>query len=280
MKKILLSLLLSLTFLAPSCIRRTVIPDDELALIFRDAFLANAYVLNARFDVDTLQIYQPIFDKYGYSADDVSYTVGSFSKRKSARLSDIVERSIKLLEEGESFYAHEAMILDTIEAKALRAAATVVYHKERITYYELRDTSKLKLEIDNLAAGNYVLSFTYFVDSLDNNRSSYRSLSWTQRADSTERERLQSSNLRKRHEASLERKLTFTEPVDRFVVLLAESFEAKRTPHITFTNIELEYTPEAEVAVEQLFKNKLDVRIFYDDFFSEQKADSLELSPL
>ncbi len=280
MKKILLSLLLLLSFVAPSCIRRTVIPDDELAQIFRDAFLVNAYVLNAKFDIDTLQIYQPIFDKYGYSADDVSYTVGSFSKRKSARLSDIVEQSIRLLEEGNDLYESEAMILDTIEAKALRAATTLVYHKDKVTFYEQRDTAKLRLRVDSLDAGKYTLKFNYLVDTLDNNRSSYRSLSWTQKSDTTERERVQSSNLRKHVEANLERSFIFTEPVDRLMILLAESFEAKRTPHVTFTDIELEYTPSAEVAVERMFKNKLDVRIFYDDFFEKQKADSLELSPL
>ncbi len=280
MKKILLSLLLALTFLAPSCIRRTVIPDDELALIFRDAFLVNAYVLNAKFDIDTLQIYQPIFDKYGYTSDDVSYTVGSFSKRKSARLSDIVEQSIRLLEVGEGIYAHEAMILDTIEAKALRLATSIVYHKERVTFYEQRDTSKLKLQIDSLLPGDYILSFTYHVDTLDNNRSSYRSLSWTEKGDSDDRKQTQSTNLRKHTEATFERKLIFRDSVDRLMILLAESFEAKRTPHVTFSDIKLEYTPEADVAVEKMFKNKLDVRIFYDDFFSEQKADSLELSPL
>ncbi|MFI3279808.1 MAG: DUF4296 domain-containing protein [Rikenellaceae bacterium] len=280
MKNILLSLLLALTFLAPSCIRRTVIPDDELALIFRDAFLVNAYVLNARFDIDTLQIYQPIFEKYGYTSEDVSYTVGSFSKRKSARLSDIVEQSIRLLEVGEGLYAHEAMIIDTIEAKALRAATAAIYHKERINYHSQRDTSKLKLQIDSLPPGDYILSFTYHVDTLDNNRSSYRSLSWVENDDSDDRKQTQSTNLRKHTETTFERKIIFRDSVDRFMILLAESFEAKRTPHVTFTDITLEYTPEAEIAVERMFKNKLDVRIFYDDFFSEQKADSLELSPL
>ncbi len=280
MKKILLSLLLALTFLAPSCIRRTVIPDDELALIFRDAFLVNAYVLNAKFDIDTLQIYQPIFDKYGYTSDDVSYTVGSFSKRKSARLSDVVEQSIKLLEAQADVYSHETMILDSIEARALRYTTKDFYYNERVEFYSMRDTSKLEIILEDLTPGSYRVTFDYLVDSLDNNVGSYRAMNWVVKPGTEEKRGLSSTFLRKGREGNYVRTLELDTLTSKVILLLADSYEAKRTPHVTFNDIRVSYTPPVDIAVDKLFKDKLDIRIFADDLFDLQPTDSLELSTL
>ena len=100
------ALLALLGLLAAACARHTIIPDETLAMIFRDAFLSNAYISEERIPTDSLRIYEPIFARYGYTTDDVHYTIGNFSKRKSARLSDVVERAIDLLEaEGRSITA-------------------------------------------------------------------------------------------------------------------------------------------------------------------------------
>ncbi len=259
----------------PSCIKRTVIPDTELAMIFRDAFLTNAYVLDMKIKFDTLQVYQPIFDKYGYSVEDVSYTVGSFSKRKSARLSDVVEQAIKLLEEGEDVYSYETMILDTIEAKALRAAGYRYYYDKQVEYYSVRDTADLRLELLNLQPGDYKLSFDYLVDSLDNNRSNSRSLTWVARPGSDLRRGLTTTNLRKHNRNSVNRTFSFDTLTSKLVIVLAESFESKRNHHVTFWDITVDYTPPTEVAVDKLYKDKLDVRVFADDFFDIFQKDSL-----
>lgn len=282
MRRVLCSLLLVATLLlsGASCRRRTVIPDEELALIFRDAFLVNAYVFDQNIDFDTLQVYQPIFDRYGYAVEDVAYTVGSFSKRKSARLSDVVERSIKLLEQGGKSFIHETMILDSIDAKALRLSKRNLFYKDQINFHAMRDTVDLRLEFDSLPAGSYRLSFDYLVDSLDNNRSSYRALSWGEYPGVTTRKGLATSYLRKKEIESYNRSFNSDSLIHRFVVELAESYEVKRTPHVTFRDITLEYTPPAEQAVEELFKSKLNIRIFANDFFAIQPTDSLELPPL
>ncbi len=268
--KRLFSILLLLAFVLSSfgsCAKRTTIPDEELALIFKDAFLANAYVLDAKIEFDTLQVYQPIFDKYGYSAEDVAYTVGSFSKRKSARLSDVVERAIKLLEGGATAYKLESTILDSIDAIATRAASRRIYYEPLVEYYSLQDTTKLKIVFDSLAPGKYHLSFEYQVDSLDNNRSSYRAMSWVQPEGSTKRMGSSTTHLRKNSSQKFNRTMTFDTLTHNLHFVLAESFEVKRTPHVTFTDVSVVYTPEAEEAVEQYYNNKLNIKIFADDFF-------------
>ena len=62
--------------------RRTVVSDDELAQIFHDAFLSNAFVNDNGIDLDSLKLYEPIFQRYGYTTEDVQYTIGSFATRK------------------------------------------------------------------------------------------------------------------------------------------------------------------------------------------------------
>ncbi len=280
MKRIIYALLLSLLLFAPSCRRRTVIPDSELALIFRDAFLANAYVYDANVLFDTVQVYQPIFDHYGYSVEDVAYTVGSFSKRKSARLSDVVESAIKLLEQGGKIYTHETVILDTIDAIALRQARRVIYTDSVVNFHSLRDTINMKIELDSLPAGSYNLTFDYLVDSLDNNRSSYRSMSWSEFPGEDKKRGLATSYLRKRQVESINRVIKSDTMIHKLVIMLAESYEVKRSPHVTFKDIKMEYTPQLEESVDLLFKRNLDIRIFANDFFNLLPTDSLELPSL
>ena len=96
MKRLVLFALL-IAALVPGCKRHTIISDEELALIFHDAFLANSLLQNRDARRDSLLVYEPIFERYGYTTEDVRYTIGNFSKRKSARLGDVVELAIARL---------------------------------------------------------------------------------------------------------------------------------------------------------------------------------------
>ena len=72
MKRFFKSLIVcALVAVMAACARHKIIPDDTLALIFHDAFLTNAYIENENIDTDTLNIYEPIFEKYGYTIEDV-----------------------------------------------------------------------------------------------------------------------------------------------------------------------------------------------------------------
>ncbi len=277
---ILLLLALTLSF-SPSCIKRTVVPDGELALIFRDAFLANAYVYDMTIDFDSLQLYKPIFDRYGYSVDDVAYTVGSFSKRKSARLSDVVERAISLLESQAKLYKAEVTILDTIESKARQAATYRFYYDSLLEFHAVRDTSKLEIIFDTLQPGRYDISFDYYIDSLDNNHSRYRTQTWVLPPGTKQRKGFASALLRKQEHITYSKSITYDTLTRNLHLVLADSYEVKRTPHVTFTNITIMHTPATEVALDAYFSKKMNIKIFADDFYSlPQATDSLELSAL
>ena len=48
-----------------ACSGYKIIPDEQLALIFHDAFLSNAYMQHRGRRPDSLNLYEPIFAKYG-----------------------------------------------------------------------------------------------------------------------------------------------------------------------------------------------------------------------
>ena len=77
------------------CHRSKVIPEQELGAIFHDAMLVNAYVGLKGVNIDSLNIYEPIFERYGYTTDDVRHTLNDFSRRKNARLGDVAELMIE-----------------------------------------------------------------------------------------------------------------------------------------------------------------------------------------
>ena len=107
-----------------ACSGYKIIPDEQLALIFHDAFLSNAYMQHRGMRPDSLNLYEPIFAKYGYTTADVQYTIGNFSKRKSARLSDVVEQAIKLLEtEAEHLDREVSILIRSTTSRAARSAA-------------------------------------------------------------------------------------------------------------------------------------------------------------
>ena len=65
------------------CQDQRVIPDKDLINIFHDAYLANAYIGECGINEDSLYLYEPIFDRYGYTVEDMQYTLKTFSERKS-----------------------------------------------------------------------------------------------------------------------------------------------------------------------------------------------------
>ena len=158
MKRIVrISLCMFLLVLAGACARHKIIPDRKLAQIFHDAFLANAYIGSEQVDIDSLNIYEPIFADYGYTTEDVYYTIGNFSKRKSARLGDVVEQAIEMLEAEGKYYNREVAVLDTIDNVARRSFTRTVYADSLIRVGSLRDTARQRYSVE-VRPGEYNLS--------------------------------------------------------------------------------------------------------------------------
>ncbi len=148
------------------------IPDSDLVNIFHDAFLANAYIDESKISEDSLLLYEPILERYGYSVEDMQFTVRTIASRKSSRLSDLVSDASKILEEESKLYNYQLMVLDTIDNVAERRYTRVVYRDTLIKVNRLKDTSKLQITIGDIIPAEYTVEFTYFIDTTDQNRNS------------------------------------------------------------------------------------------------------------
>ena len=262
----LLAVVLSKAFvlLLSACARHKIIPDDTLAQIFHDAFLTNAYIGSEGVKTDSLRIYEPIFARYGYTTDDVHYTIGNFSKRKSARLGDVVERAIEMLEREGKIYNQEVAVLDTIDNVARRTFTRTVLADSLIRVGSLRDTARLSFTLD-VEPGEYSLSLKYLVDSLDRNQRGLKGSVWLERRDSS-RTNVYTTTLRRNREESFSRRFT-TDTTHRRLRIDFLTFNARpERPSVTVTDLKVEYIPPTRTAVEKLYEQQLDIRIFADDF--------------
>lgn len=254
----------ALALLLAACARHKIIPDDKLAQIFHDAFLTNAYIGSENVKTDSLRIYEPIFARYGYTTDDVHYTIGNFSKRKSARLGDVVERAIELLEREGKVYNQQVAVLDTIDNVARRTFTRTVLADSLIRVGSLRDTSRLNFTIE-VEPGEYSLSLKYHVDSLDRNSKGLKGTVWLERRDST-RTNVYTTTLRRNRVETFTRRFT-ADSAHRRLRISFLGFNGKpERPSVTVTDLKVEYVPPTRTAVEKLYDKQLDIRIFADDF--------------
>lgn len=163
--------MLMLSALLTGCRRHKTIPDGELKQIFREVYLTNAYVSEKHnLRMDSSDIYTPILEKHGYRFEDLTYTIANFSKRKSAKMSDIISAVQTELESESKYYRGRVAVLDTIDARATRMSARVVYEDTLIMATKISDTSDLRVSIPVRPGITYEVKYFYFIDSLDKNK--------------------------------------------------------------------------------------------------------------
>ncbi len=266
--KTVVVLALGIAALLPTaCKRHTIIPDDELALIFHDAFLVNAYTKREA-KRDSLKVYEPIFARYGYTTADVQYTIGNFSKRKSARLGDVVEQAIVLLEREGKYYNREVAILDTVDRVAERTMTRRVYADSLIRVRSLKDTARLRVAVDVLP-GTYRIALDYCVDSLDRN-DRLRGQVWLERHDST-RTNVQSTTMWRNRDEHFQRTIRADSTHRRLHVDFVLFNGTPRRPSVTVRDFRIDYTPETAAAVDSLYLRQLNLRIFANEFLFRGK---------
>lgn len=289
MKQFFYSLLmLSLLSLA-SCERRKTIPDKELAAIFHDAMVVNAYVGNQSIRLDSLNIYEPIFEHYGYTTEDVRYTIAGFLRRKSANLSDVVDDMIYRIEKEYDALEIAVAKLDTIDRVAQRRARRMLVQDTAIVVKRARDTVKLHYEIPFEGAGEYEVSGIYTIDSLDKSRGRRFTVRKLLRDSTTSQ--LHSSMMHLGKESKSSSRITISERDAEQILALQINFDdfrlqskrdKKEHPRpkvskMTLHEVTVAYTPTVERSVEELYDGFLKLRILSDTMFfpAEVEIDSL-----
>ena len=268
MKHTFTILLFAVVALMTACNKSKEIPDKDLGAIFRDAMLVNAYLaINTGTELDSLRVYEPIFARYGYTAEDVQYTIHNFSRRKSAHLSDVAEYMILLLDREANALNLQVAKLDTVENVARRRFTKVMLADTAINVRKEADSLRLRFVVEPVVAGTYNISAKYTLDSLDK-ATGRRYRVYFQRRDSSERS-IANGLIQRRKGASFDHRYEIMPDDTSFVRLVIEMAhfadrKQKATTRMLIHDMKVTYTPPLEKCVEMLFNEQSNMRIFSD----------------
>ena len=262
------------------CQQNREIPDKDLIKIFHDAYLANAYIGECNIVEDSLFLYEPIFKKYGYTVEDMQHTLKTFSKRKSALLSDLMVEVSKELERESKLENRKIVVLDTIDNVAKRRYTRTVYEDSLIHVKRLRDTNKLRVSVGDLTEGEYTVSFTYYIDTLDENRNS-RVEVYALKDDTLQTLR-HTMMLSRYREANYTRKLHIdTAHTEIYVDMYYHpKNEESKLPDIKITNFKIVRVLPTATSVDSLYQNQLNIRLLNYDMMMSFPADTLRIEEL
>ena len=282
MKRTLSALLLFGALLMMACNKPKEVPDKILGSIFHDAMLVNAYLTyNPEFKIDSLNIYEPIFARYGYTTEDVHYTINNFSRRKSIRLSDVAEYMITLLDEESKSLRERVARQDTIDNVAYRRFKRVLYSDKDVVVERDADSSRLRITVPVLEPGYYIVKGSYTLDSLDR-EPSRRMRIYFEREDESEQELL-NGTLQRRKEAIFDQEYTVGLNDSVTTSLVVDLFhynrepKRRKMPRMVIHNIEISHTPHTEQGVDMLFNEQSYMRIFSDSLIRAIEAQAKQV---
>lgn len=149
------------------CIARPKnISNSDLVSLFKEFLLVGAYatdVLHLTAN-DSVDIYTPVLNKYGYTIEDFEYSIDNLSKRKSAQLSDIMEVAIvELKEEAENkrllWSYWSAMV-----SRGKQLAVDTLYVDSLLNSRVIGEDG-MRWEFTDLEPGSYRIEYDYYVES-------------------------------------------------------------------------------------------------------------------
>lgn len=260
-----------------ACSGPRVIPDNILIDIFHDAYIANAYIDECNINSDSLYIYEPIFERYGYTMDDLQHTIMTFTERKSAMLSDLMHEVNSRIDAESKVENRKMIILDTIDNIAKRVYTRTIYSDTLIRVKHMRDTTKLRITISDLIPAEYSVSFDYLIDSLDENRNSrIEAYLLTYDTVQTLRHTMMLSRYR---EASYSRKFK-ADTVHRELYIdmfYHPETEESKLPDITIKNFKVVRVLDTEQSVDSLYHEQLNLRIINHALMTSFTADTVDV---
>lgn len=254
-----------------SCRKRVVISNDELAVIFKEALLTNVYSTQQHIQLDSLLIYEPIFHKHGYTAEDVRYTIGQFSKKKSAALGTVIRKAEELIEQEAKVYAKQVEILDTIRNVALREGTRILLNDSLTEMKKLRDTTKFRHVIEPIYPGEYQVSYESFTEENIEKYPRENSIYFESHGIKKHEHKI----LVRRHDR-FQRTFSADSSCSKLVVDLGHyKRKGVRDPKMNFRikNLKIKYIPQEDVAIDSLFRKYFDMPVFGNEWFD--KTDSI-----
>lgn len=150
-----------IVFSSAACGRKgKVIPRGKMAEIYAMMFVVDERIssdANTRRMADTLLVYEPVFEKFGYTADDYRRSMAYYIKDPD-RYARILKESVVILEDRLQELKAERVRLESIsQSKAI----TESYRPERIFYLsglanrDLLTVDSVTFYIDSTGTGSY-----------------------------------------------------------------------------------------------------------------------------
>lgn len=244
---------------ATSCSGPKTIPEKKLAAIFSDMFLVNAYAdkypVTPDRILDSVDIYSPIFEKYGYTSRDFMYTLNEFAKLKSTRVRDILDAAIERLDDEFRVMVKERQYLNFVDSVALVITGRVVYTDSLLKISRLADTAKMFIALP-AEMGDYEIVYYYTLDSLDKNKNLQNTFSLYSEAG----RRLNHRSLRmtpssRRTKQSL--RLEANESTDSLIIRFGNYPAPKdkgSKPYLQIDSLVISHTPRIDEAREVLYQ--------------------------
>ncbi len=155
-----------------SCRSYKQIPEATLADIFRDMYLQNAYMerYNMNLPLDSVDVYAPLIGRYGYTVEDFKQTITEATKRKSFRLTDLVETAIAKLESELRAVEQRVRILEVIDSTAYAVSRREVFRDSLIAVRRLADSAALTVRVPlEEPSGKIDRQYSCHLASLDKN---------------------------------------------------------------------------------------------------------------
>ena len=252
-----------------ACNRPQMISNKELAEIFHDAMLVNAYIQhNRQVELDSMNIYEPILAKYGYTKEDMHYTLNKISRQKSASLGNVADYMINTLTAESDILAEKVAKLDTIDNVARRRYEQVLLRDTAIVATTEADSTKLQITVPHAQKGLYRINISYTIDKEDKGIGRRYSIDWM-RGDSMVRNITNGTLIRGRKgRITAEAWLATSDSLADNIHIDLTRFNLKKNrlqKHpFTIHEIEVIYSLNLEDAQERLLREQSFMRIFSD----------------
>ncbi|MDR0954953.1 MAG: hypothetical protein LBM20_06200 [Rikenellaceae bacterium] len=276
--------LLGLAFLLTACGRREI-PEKTMKAIIHDVFLVNAYQALYSFNTvrtDSIDIYTPILNGYGYELEDFRYTVDRWSLKKSSRFSALIEEAAEdISQENKEYIALQ---------EARLKVDTLVGELYRDTLYAQTDSIwvRNRARLDRLAftvpadEGTFRIRYRYLVDSADRNA---RTLFRYYERDSTGKSlRTGTQTLNRGEIAWIDQTFTSNPAIDSLEVILAEYPAGNRQAvAIRVDSVFVTYNPPIEAArkryVSEIARAVFGITYPYEPSYPPSDSGALHVVP-
>lgn len=252
-----------------ACNSPKLIPDAELGQIFHDAMLINAYIQhNRQHDLDSMNIYEPVLAQYGYTKEDMHYTLNNISRRKSASLGNVADYMINSLNAESDKLIDQVAKLDTIENVARRRYQRVIYQDTTIVSSTEADSALLQIVIPHAEKGLYHIEANYTIDSKDKGIGRRYVVKWMH-GNETVREIANSSLSRGRKaKIAVDAWINEGDSLAEYLYIDFTRFNLRKNylpkTLMTIHEIKITHTPHIEQSKERLFREQSFMRIFSD----------------